>query len=213
MKHTTNSSSSSKRHPRVLVAMAWHDVGHMEGIARYAREKGWILQSVKPGQEHMLKPGEVDGVICQLHPDFPEHTRRVTALRVPKVALSRYNPRARLPRVEPDYVEAGQMVANHFLENTFRHILFLSHLRQTQLENTYYQGMAGVLAKEAPVVTQALSTIARHLSDPDLSVKRIVIRSRRRGRPPERGRIGGRLRRRQRITTCPQYCACSRKRA
>ena len=103
--------------------MAWNEPGHLAGIARYAREKGWILESVKPGQEQMQKPGEVDGVICQLHPDFPELTRRVSALRVPKVALSNYNPRARLPRVEPDYVEAGRMVANHFLENKFRHIL------------------------------------------------------------------------------------------
>ncbi len=92
-------------------------------IARYAREKGWILQSVWPGQEQMQKPGEVDGVICQLYPTFREHTRRVSALRVPRVELSHYNPRARLPRVEPDYVEAGRMVANHFLQNKFRHIL------------------------------------------------------------------------------------------
>ena len=123
MKRATNRSSSSKRHPRVLVAMAWHDVGHMEGIARYAREKGWILQSVSPGQEYMLKPGEVDGVICQLYPTFREHTRRVSALRVPRVEMSCYGPPARLPRVMPDFVEAGQMVANHFLENKFRHIL------------------------------------------------------------------------------------------
>jgi LacI family transcriptional regulator len=157
MKRATNRSSSSKRHPRVIIAMAWHEVDHLVGIARYAREKGWILQPVSPGQEHMLKPGEVDGVICQLHPDFPEHTRRVTALRVPKVELSHYNPRARLPSVEPDFVEAGRMVASHFLENKFRNILFLGHVRETKLENTYYRGMAGVLAKRAPDVTLQLA--------------------------------------------------------
>jgi len=97
MKRATSRSSSSKRPRRVLVAMAWHEVDHLVGIARYAREKGWILQSVSPGQEHMLKPGEVDGVICQLYPTFREHTRRVTALRVPKVELSCYGPPARLP--------------------------------------------------------------------------------------------------------------------
>jgi len=79
--------------------MAWNEPGHLAGIARYAREKGWILESVSPGQEQMQKPGEVDGVICQLHPDFPEHTRRVSALRVPKVEMSHYHPRAGLPRI------------------------------------------------------------------------------------------------------------------
>jgi len=157
MKRATNRSSSSKRPRRVLIAMAWCETDHLAGIARYAREKGWILQSVAPGQEQMLKPGEVDGVICQLHPDFPEHTRRVSALRVPKVALSHYNPRARLPRVEPDLVEAGRMVANHFLESKFRHILFLGHVRETKWENTIYRGLAGVLAKRAPDVTLQLA--------------------------------------------------------
>jgi hypothetical protein len=46
MKKKTNRSSSAKRHPRVLVAMAWHEVDHMVGIARYAREKGWILHKL-----------------------------------------------------------------------------------------------------------------------------------------------------------------------
>ena len=137
--------------------MAWHEVDHLVGIARYAREKGWILQSVSPGQEHMLKAGEVDGVICQLHPSFQEHTRRVNALRAPKVEMANYNPRAGQLRVMPDFVEAGQMVANHFLENSFRHILFLGDVRETTLENTFYRGLAGVLAKRAPDVTLQLA--------------------------------------------------------
>ena len=91
MKRASNRSSSSKRPRRVLVAMAWFEPGHLVGIARYAREKGWILQSVSPGQEHMLKPGQVDGVICQLHPGFPEHMRRVNALRAPKVEMCYFN--------------------------------------------------------------------------------------------------------------------------
>jgi LacI family transcriptional regulator len=157
MKHATNRSSSSKRPRRILVAMAWREVGHMEGIARYAREKGWTLQSVSPGQEYMLKPGEVDGVICQLYPTFREHTRRVSALRVPRVEMSCFGPQARLPRVMPDFVEAGRLVANHFLENTFRHILFLGPVRETKGENTYYRGMTDVLAKRAPDVTLQLA--------------------------------------------------------
>ena len=157
MKRATDRSSSSKRHRRVLVAMAWHEVDHMVGITRYAREKGWILQPISPGEEDMLKPGEVDGVICQLHGGFPEYTRRVNALRVPKVELYHFNPCARLPHVEPDFVEAGRMVANHFLENNFRHILFLGGLWETTEENTYYRGMAGALAKRAPDVTLQLA--------------------------------------------------------
>jgi DNA-binding LacI/PurR family transcriptional regulator len=105
----------------------------------------------------MLKPGEVDGVICQLHPDFPELTRRVSALRVPKVEMSHYRPRARLPRVMPDFVKAGRMVANHFLQNKFRNIFFLGDVRETKLKNTYYRGVAGVLAKRAPDVTLQLA--------------------------------------------------------
>ena len=159
MKRTPNRSSSAKRPRRVLIATAWHEVDHLVGIARYAREKGWILQSVSPGQkeENMLKPGEVDGVICQLHGGFQEYTRRVNALRVPQVELSHFNPRARLPHVEPDFVEAGRMVAKHFLENEFRHILFLGPVWETTEENTYYRGMAGALAKRAPDVTLQLA--------------------------------------------------------
>jgi DNA-binding LacI/PurR family transcriptional regulator len=157
MKHATNSSPSTKRPPRVLVAMAWHEVDHLVGIARYAREKGWSLESVEPGQEHMLKPGQVDGVICQLHPDFPEHMRRVNALRAPKVEMCYFNLRARLPRVMPDFVEAGQMVANHFLQNKFRHILVLGDVREIKFENSFYRGLAGVLAKRAPDVTLQLA--------------------------------------------------------
>ena len=64
--------------------------------------------------------------------------------------MSNYRPRASLPRVMPDFVEAGRLVATHFLQNKFRHILFLGGVRETKLENTIYRGLAGVLAKRTP---------------------------------------------------------------
>lgn len=103
-----------------------------------------------PGDEHRIKPGDVDGVICQLHEGQPVHARRVLALRVPRVEMSIFFPRVRLPRIMPDFVLAGRQVAEHFLANGFRQILFLGHAAEVAGENTFYRGLAEALTRQGP---------------------------------------------------------------
>jgi LacI family transcriptional regulator len=140
---------------RVLVAYSWIELGHRVGIARYARKGGWILEQVSPGFAFRLKQQPVDGIICQLsNRTSPDLVRAVRRMATPTVELSNRVEDMRVPRVMPDFKEAGRTAARHFLSNRFRHFAYVSVSQATVSPISIYAGFAEVLSahKAEPAV-------------------------------------------------------------
>lgn len=103
--------------------MGWYNHATHSGIARYARDAGWILDnhSVHIGHHPLLH--SIDGVICSLYGQ-PELTSLVRGMTKPVVDLQWQVKSLDLPRVLSDNRTAGEVVARHFLERGFRQFAF-----------------------------------------------------------------------------------------
>ena len=106
---------------RVMLATVWLEQAHLWGIARYAHEADWVLDSVGPQELHRLVAWQGDGVICQLHPSARRFVELVRRLDVPKVEMADYVADMNVPRVMPDYDACGRRAAEHFLSRGFQH--------------------------------------------------------------------------------------------
>jgi LacI family transcriptional regulator len=151
---------------RVLFAYCWEDTAQWTGIARYAREKGWIVSQIAPADPLPHTPPRVDGIVCQLYdgarPDFVRFVRRMA---VPKVELSNHIPAMRVARIMPDFSLAGRMATEHFLENGFRNFAYLGRRKEAGQANTMYAGMAAALAQRGFGPPPILWADPRHLSE------------------------------------------------
>jgi len=113
---------SAQRRPTVLLALGWYAAAIHRGIARYARQAGWILDI------RMLRSGraparwEGDGIICSLHMDA-ELDRLVEAASVPVVNVGNAA-HSRIPHVASDNGAVGRMAAEYFLQRGFRNFAF-----------------------------------------------------------------------------------------
>lgn len=116
-----------------MLATVWmEEHAHRRGIARYARQAGWISDTSAPGQDNRLAAWKGDGIICQLYPKVRRFLRLVRRIRVPKVEMADYVPDMAVPRVLPDYAECGRMVADHFLGRAFRNFAYFGSTRTTR---------------------------------------------------------------------------------
>ncbi len=104
-----------------MLATVWLEYAHLWGIARYAHEANWILDSVTPEEPQRLVAWRGDGIICQLHPSSRRFVELVRRLDVPKVEMADYVPDMDVLRVMPDYDACGRRAAEHFLSRGFQH--------------------------------------------------------------------------------------------
>ncbi len=118
---------------RVLLLLGVYHPQHHQGIARYAREAGWILdQGRVEGPDVAPVWWRGDGMITLI--TCPNHYAAFRVMpKVPMVDVSRgwvtnaMPPRLRAtghgrPRVLQDNETIGRLAAEHFLERGFRHI-------------------------------------------------------------------------------------------
>lgn len=110
------------KRPTVLLALGWYAAPIHRGIARYARQSGWILDI------RMLRSGHVpmgwtgDGIICNLHIDDAVD-RFVENAAVPVVNIGNLA-HPRIPHVSSDNAAVGRMAAEYFLQRGFKHFAF-----------------------------------------------------------------------------------------
>ncbi|MHC4198389.1 MAG: substrate-binding domain-containing protein [Planctomycetota bacterium] len=130
---------------RVLLATVWLEPTHKWGIARYAQKQRWIFDSAVPSQIECIRNWKGDGIICQLHPDESAFVTAVRRLRAPKVELSNYVPKMRVPRVMPDFAACGRAAADHFLERNFRNhaVLYENRLAEPWMDGFAKRVRAG----------------------------------------------------------------------
>jgi LacI family transcriptional regulator len=106
----------------VLLLLAWHSMDVFRGIARFARDAGWILDT------RFERSGEVppswmgDGVLGVLgvHPDVDRLAART---RAPFVNIG-YSMTEAAPRVAADQTLIARLAADHFRNRGFREFCY-----------------------------------------------------------------------------------------
>ncbi len=120
---------------RILLAMELGEVTveRRAGIAEYAREAGWILESrfaaflFQGQQEEYLASIKIDGILSMAFRGTPEIQRIAASAKVPVVDLWHDAPDLAVPRVLLDHKAAGRMAADHLLDLGLKRLLFYSH--------------------------------------------------------------------------------------
>lgn len=124
MRNPTASGHTRFQSPRrrVLVLLAWYSTDVFRGIARFARDAGWILDS------RFERSGEVpagwhgEGIIGVLG-IHPEVDRLAAKGEVPFVNIGYSMPSA-APSVTADQTAVAKLAANHFRNRGFRHFAY-----------------------------------------------------------------------------------------
>ena len=94
------------------------------GVARYARQANWILDTTMAHYGRPPDSHQCDGVLALVLPDRQEPARTLRKLRVPVVDLIADVPRIATARVLLDNKAIGRMAAEHLLQRGFRNLAF-----------------------------------------------------------------------------------------
>lgn len=117
----------------VAVFMDWHEPRMLKGIARFARERQWVLL-FDYAQSHMWSPvpNKVDGLLCMIGPDRAA-ARFLLKMDLPTVVMSNADEGllGDKPRVLLDDTACGRMAAEHFLSLGFENFLTIGKKKRT----------------------------------------------------------------------------------
>lgn len=103
---------------RVLVLLAWYATDVFRGIARFARDAGWILDSSYERTGEVASGWRGDGIIGVLGV-HPEVDRLAVEGKIPFVNIGYSLPDA-APSVSADQTAIARLAANHFRNRGFR---------------------------------------------------------------------------------------------
>lgn len=120
---------------RVLVALDWYDSDMHRGIAAYARERDWVLNTHMVRHHELPEGWEGDGVIGligrQVTRDF------VRSLKLPTVDIGGHY--TEFPQVFSDNYRAGVLGAEHLLERNHTNFSFF-FIQSSRLEKEVSAG-------------------------------------------------------------------------
>ncbi len=120
---------------RILVALDWYDSDMHRGIAAYARERDWVLNTHMARHHQFPEGWEGDGVISlisrQTTRDF------VKSLKLPTIDIGSHY--TEFPQVFSDNYRAGVMGAEHFLERNHSNFSFF-FIQSSRLEKEISAG-------------------------------------------------------------------------
>lgn len=116
-----NGSPLCPHRPVILIALNWYSRAIHRGIARYASEAGWILDSSMTRHGLVPKDWRGDGIICCLHWGSALHEMvERTTLPVVNIGGSILG----LPAVLPDDRAIGKLAASYFKKRGFQNYAF-----------------------------------------------------------------------------------------
>jgi len=117
------------------MALDWYDSELHRGIAAYARERDWVLNT-HMARTHQIPEGwEGDGVIGLM--ERPTTRSFVRSLRLPTVDMGGHF--SEFPQVLSDNHRAGAIGAAHFLERNHKHFAFF-FIQNSRLEQEVSAG-------------------------------------------------------------------------
>ena len=108
----------------VLLATDWFEPRFNQGVARFARERGWNLSLESAYGRDLPWGWRGDGCVAMV--SGAETARFVRSLKLPSVDSSHAHPGLRLPRVNDDDLAVGAMAADFFLSRGYRNLAFCS---------------------------------------------------------------------------------------
>jgi LacI family transcriptional regulator len=123
-----SSANLQARRKRVLVLLAWYATDVFRGIARFARDAGWILDSSYERTGEVPEGWRGDGIIGVLGVQ-PEVDRLAIKGKIPFVNIGYSFPEV-APSVSADQTAVARLAANHFRNRGFRN--FAYYLRSNQ---------------------------------------------------------------------------------
>jgi LacI family transcriptional regulator len=130
----------------VLVVLSTTHHGFLRGVARYAREHGWHINTLMAFTGKVPDKWSGDGIIS--HCGFSdEMADQVNSLRLPTVEISSMNRRVKAQRIDTDYAAFGLAAAEYFLERRFKRFA-VAPLADEPLNNQRMRGFIDRLTLE-----------------------------------------------------------------
>ncbi|MBC2606114.1 substrate-binding domain-containing protein [Pelagicoccus albus] len=131
-----------QKRPRILLAMYWWEERVFDGVARYAAERDWIIDSRMRWNhsEEYLANWRGDGIIA--NPGFTAPLKslvsRIKESRIPTVGLQAFGEYESLAKVVVDHEAVGREGARHLISREFRTLAFVkcaeNHLEKARCE-------------------------------------------------------------------------------
>jgi LacI family transcriptional regulator len=132
--HILQDDDAVKR-KRVLMALDWYDHDLHRGIAAYARERDWVLNTHMARTHQVPEGWEGDGVIGLM--ERPATRAFVRSLNLPTVDIGGHF--TEFPQVLSDNYRAGTLGAQHFLERNHTNLAFF-FVQSSRLEKEVSAG-------------------------------------------------------------------------
>ncbi len=107
---------------RILLLMGWYSIAIHRGVARYAKQAGWALDSASVRNASAAPVWEPDGIIAMLGPNA-EIASMVASFKLPTVHIG-YQKVFPAPRVANDNQAIAALAVQHFVERGFQHLAF-----------------------------------------------------------------------------------------
>ncbi len=107
---------------RILLLMGWYSIAIHRGVARYAKQAGWALDSASVRNANAAPVWEPDGVIAMLGPNA-EIAALVASFKLPTIHIG-YQNVSPAPRVANDNKAIAELAVRHFVERGFQHLAF-----------------------------------------------------------------------------------------
>ena len=128
--HSESAGPGSFQAPRkrVLVLLAWYATDVFRGIARFARDAGWILDSSYERTGEVPEGWRGDGIIGVLGV-HPEVDQLALHRKVPFVNIG-YSLSEVAPSICADQPAITKLAANHFRNRGFRHFAYYQRSNQ-----------------------------------------------------------------------------------
>lgn len=108
--------------PSVLLGLGWYATAIHRGIARYARQAGWILDIRMLRNSHAPERWDGDGILCSLRMDG-DLDAMVEKAALPTVNIGNLT-HDRIPNVSSDNTAVGKLAAEYFLQRGFKNFAF-----------------------------------------------------------------------------------------
>lgn len=133
------------RQQRVLLMLGYYEHRMHLGVARYARQANWVLDTTMAHYGRLPDCSRCDGVLALVLPDRRELARTLRKLRVPIVDLAADVAEIAAARVLLDNAAIGRMAAEHLLARGFRNLAFCKCTDYTDVRERE-KGFAAALA-------------------------------------------------------------------
>ena len=151
-------SSKNRRSPAKTIAvfLSWHEPRILKGIARFARERNWvILFDNAQSKGWSAIPKKVDGLLCLIGPDRAA-ARYLLNMKLPMVALSNSDEGllGEQLRILLDDTACGRMAAEHLLSLGFENFLTIGKKNRTFFRDRIL-GFTETIGQRAKVIEQA----------------------------------------------------------